>query len=112
MPQAAIIHTATRVIRRLTTDASPSIASDETAVVLSAPIDLAGGFWKLDGANAKVAATAAEAQASGVDEAFVNATRAAKIAALTTALQAAVDDALIAGKLKTLLQKWLDVLKM
>ena len=47
MTQKAIIHTATRVIRRLTTDDVPATNADETAVEVVTPLDLAGGPWKL-----------------------------------------------------------------
>jgi hypothetical protein len=74
MAQKAIIHTSTRVIRRLTTDASPAITSDETVVDLAVDIDLVNGPWKLDLSNVKVQATAQENQDAGQDEAY-NATQ-------------------------------------
>lgn len=43
----AIIHTASRVIRRITSDANPSVAADETAVTVADDFDLAGGPWRL-----------------------------------------------------------------
>ena len=43
--QKAIIHTATRVIRRLTIDDNPEIASDESIVELETPVDIGGGYW-------------------------------------------------------------------
>ena len=51
MAQSAIIHTATRVIRRLTTDDVPVLNAGESAVSLAAPVDLAGGPWKLAADN-------------------------------------------------------------
>ena len=67
MSQKAIIHTATRVIRRVTIDDSPSFGSDETVIDMgNVRLDLAGGPWKLDADNiTKVLATAQEA-----DDAF------------------------------------------
>ena len=67
MAQIAIVHTATRVIRRVTETAPPRISADETAVTLAANIDIAGSFWKLDVGNNKVSATLAEMQAAGWD---------------------------------------------
>ena len=68
----AIIDTATRVIRGLTTDPTITIGSTESLVKLDTAIDLAPigqtSFWKLDGNNQKVPATLAEIDASGVDE--------------------------------------------
>ena len=66
--QNAIIHTESRVIRRLTTDESPKFAEDESVVTLETPIDLAGGFWKLDDNNEKVEATDKDIDDAGVDE--------------------------------------------
>ena len=72
MSQKAIIHKATRVIRRLTIDDVPSINPiDEEEIELLAPIDLAGGFWKLDAQNKKVLATDQEIDDADVDEARV-----------------------------------------
>lgn len=67
MGQKAIIHTATRVIRRLTTETIPVVGADETSVDMPAPIDLTGGFWKLTPALQQVPANAAEIDAAGVD---------------------------------------------
>lgn len=86
MAQQVIIHTASRVIRRITTDVSPVVASDETAIVMASPLDIGGGFWKLDVSNNKVAATAAEAQTAGIDENFKTTQRANLLAAYKTAL--------------------------
>lgn len=66
--QKAIIHTDTRVIKRLTTDESPVLTKDETIVELVENIDLAGGSWKLDNANKKVLATAKEIEDSGDEQ--------------------------------------------
>ena len=76
MSNKVIIHTASRVIRRLTTDDVPSIATDETAVDIGAtPMDVGrvsdglGGwlYWKLDLSNNKVQASAAEVTQAEVD---------------------------------------------
>lgn len=66
--QKVIIHTATRVVRRLTLDETPKIQPDESIVDLASPIDLAGGFWKLDAKNEKVLATTLEVDQAGVDD--------------------------------------------
>lgn len=90
MAQTAVIFTTNRVIRRLTTDVSPAIAADETAIALAVDIDLSGGSpgWKLDVSNNKVACTLAEWQAAGMDPSF-NATQAAQ--RLTDYKQSATD---------------------
>ena len=43
----AILHTATRVIRRLTSDVIPPIQPDEIGQLVLEGFDLAGGPWKL-----------------------------------------------------------------
>lgn len=68
--QKAIIHSLTRVIRRLTTEDNPALSTGEEVVVLDAPIDLAGGYWKLDSQNKKTLATDQESKDAGVNEAF------------------------------------------
>lgn len=67
MPNYAILHTASRVIRRLTSDDPPTVAADETAVTVAGGFDLAGGPWKLDAGGSKVAPTQAEIDAADVD---------------------------------------------
>lgn len=66
--QKVIIHTATRVIRRLTLDETPKVHPDESVVELETPLDLAGGFWKLDEKNEKVPASTLEVDQAGVDD--------------------------------------------
>lgn len=66
--QKVIIHTATRVIRRLTLDEAPKIQPDESIVEIETPLDLAGGFWKLDAKNEKVMASTLEVDQAGVDD--------------------------------------------
>lgn len=87
-----IIHTATRVIRRLTIDAKPDVAPDETPVdVGNARVDIGGspvGYWKLDIDNITlVQPTPQEISDAGVDPTIeqgkVNSIRAALIAAFT-----------------------------
>lgn len=85
--QKAIIHTNSRVIRRLTVDVTPSIASDESVVELSDAVDLAGGFFKLDPANKLVPASKAEIDAADVDE--------SKVAAKRAQVRKAIKDAII-----------------
>jgi len=65
MTVKAIIHTASRVIKRITSDASPLLAADETAVLVASDFDLSGGPWKLaeDGVT-KVAPTEADLDAA------------------------------------------------
>lgn len=70
MAQKAIIHTATRVIRGLTTDTNPSLPSGYSAVDLAVDIELSNGPWKLDVSNNKVQATTQEARDAGIDEGY------------------------------------------
>ncbi len=110
MAQKAIIHTATRVIRRLTTDDIPQVAADETAVALPSDIDLAGAFKKLDVDDATLLVpTQAEIDASGVDDsrnAFLNRQ---KRQAFISAIDALLGDALVSAKIKTFLQTLKDL---
>lgn len=102
--QFAIIHTDTRVIRRVTTDSSFEIAADESLIKLAAPIDIGpiGGtlFWKLDGRDQKVAATEADIDAAKVDELREAQKRRLKIQAYQDAVTTAANDPLILGNLK------------
>jgi hypothetical protein len=111
MAQKAIIHTATRVIRRLTIDDAPAVGPDETAVALAAPIDLAGGPWKLDGSDQKAPATAQEFRDAGLDEAFNRQQRMARRAEVLAALADVKDDALIALKVRRVLAALHDLLR-
>ena len=112
--QYAIIHTATRVIRRLTTDEPPAVWADETAVALAEKIDLAPEgqtkYWKLDDKNKKIAASNAEIDAAGVDETLEAQKRAAKVAAYKDAVATAAADPLIIGSLKTYFEKLKDLI--
>lgn len=105
--QKAIIHTATRVIRRLTVDDVPPIAPDETVVPLVAPIDLAGGYWKLDAQNNKVLATDQEIDNADVDETKV----AAKMAARRAILKTLVTDIADNGATLLKIQSYFKILK-
>lgn len=69
-----IIHTNTRVIKRITVDENPNISVDETVVEIAGTnFDLGGGYWKLDIDNTtKIIATEAEIYESGVDETLEN----------------------------------------
>lgn len=98
MAQTAIIHTTTRVIRRLTIDPSPVLAADETAIALATDIDLSGGFWKLDAQNDKVAATSDDVSQAGVDDAVVYQQQIGKLLALRDAALAVVNDTSITNE--------------
>lgn len=104
--QKAIIHTATRVIRRLTTDAAPDIAADETAVDMGAvTLDLAGGYWKLDAQNNRVPATQADIDAADVDPVREAAIRAQFMQNYLASVDA-IAAASTAGQMLTALQAW------
>src|SRR3989344_7334718 len=100
MSQKAIIHKATRVIRRLTTLDPPEIAADEEAVVMAHDIDLAGGFWKLDARNRKVTATSQEINNADVDENRVTVKQQAKTDELFAAIDAVLTDTRVSAKVR------------
>lgn len=65
MATTAVLHSATRVIRRLTSDSVPVILPDESAQVVPDGFTLAGGPWKLAPDNVtRLAPTAAEQEAA------------------------------------------------
>ena len=106
MAQQAIIHTATRVIRRVTIDARPTVGADETAVPVVPEIDLApagsaSGYWKLDGANVKVAATQDEGRTAGLDAAHERTQRANRRQALLDHLDDMASDLTLPAKVRT-----------
>jgi hypothetical protein len=109
MAQKAIIHTATRVIRRLTTDDAPTIASDETIIDLAENIDLAGGYWKLNNQNKKVSATAQDISDAGVDENIETQKRLQKIQVYKNAIDAIIADNTIPLKIRNFLQALKDL---
>ncbi len=110
MSQKAIIHTATRVIRRLTTDPSPPLALDETAIDLPQPIDIGGGPWKLDMAGQQVKATETEAQAAGLDEAYLAQQRQTRLANLKAALDDALANELMPARMRAVIQRFRELL--
>ena len=59
MPDA-ILHTATRVIRRLTTEPTHSVTAEESKQVVPGDFDLAGGPWVLNVNGSRRPATVAE----------------------------------------------------
>ena len=85
--QNVIIHTDTRVVRRLTTDENPAIREDESVVTLDEPIDLAGGFWKLDDKDEKVPASNKDIDDADVDEEKVALKKKAKKEAVRLAIK-------------------------
>lgn len=106
MAQKAIIHTATRVIRRVTIDDNHTIGADETAVTLASEIDLApagsaSGYWKLSGSDLKVEATQAEGRTAGLDPAFDRAQRNARRQALLDHLDDMAADATLPARVRT-----------
>ncbi len=101
MAQTAIIHTPTRVVRRLTTDNVPAVAADETGVVMAVPVDMAGGPWKLDVGNNLVAASVAEAQAAGMDRAFTQAQASLRLTNLLAHLDLMIADATLPARVRT-----------
>ena len=109
MANTAILHTATRVIRRVTSDPSPTLAADETAVVLAVPIDLSGALWKLDAGGNKISATVAECRVAGIDDAYERSRRGQKRQALIDALDIVIGDLTATPALKAFAQAFKDV---
>ena len=64
--QYAIIHTETKVVKKLTTDSLMPVSTEESLIEADG-IDLAGGPWKLEGGELKKP-TQQEIDDSGVDE--------------------------------------------
>jgi len=106
MPQWAIVHATTRVIRRVTTDPDHSITADEARVeIVGSPLDLAGGPWRLAADNqTKLAPTQQEIDDADVDEARVALKLQQRITAYLNALDHLINDALTPPKLKALFQ--------
>lgn len=102
--QKAIIYTQNRVIRRITTDQNPSIATGESVVDLPQDIDLVGGFWKLDAQNNKIAATSQEIDDADVDESRTIAKRLAKTQAVRSAVADIADNGATLSKIRTYFQ--------
>lgn len=100
--QKAIIHTATRVVRRLTTDDSPVIEADETVVEMDQPITISG-FTKLNEKNEAVVASETEAADAGVNLEEVRRRRKVKRDNFVNALDDLITNTQ-AGKMKTFLQ--------
>lgn len=61
MTQYAIVHKATRVVRGVTTDSGLEVGGADELVALPAPVDLAGGPWKLRPNGSLVPASPQEA---------------------------------------------------
>lgn len=110
MPTYAICHAATRVVRRLTVDDPPPVASDEVAIAVSSRTDIGrqdngdGTFtyWRVTEAGALEPATARQAVDAGVDE------RAAALEqrqALDAELDALLADATVPQSVKDVLAR-------
>lgn len=106
MPQWAVLHATTRVIRRVTTDADHAVAADEARVeVVGPPLDLAGGPWKLAANNqTKLPPTPQEIDEADVDESRVALKLQQRMTAYVNALDSLINDALTPPKLKALFQ--------
>jgi len=104
--QYAILHAATRVIRRLSVEEDVQVGPDEVAVALDQPIDLAGGFWKLDAGDQKVLASDQEITEARVDPVRERQRKLALVAELKVAISDAAGDAALPAKLKRVLAAW------
>ncbi len=101
MPQKAIIHVATRVIRAVTTDPNPTVGPGHGVVTLLLPVNLAGGPWKLDTDDQTLKTpTQAEIDASGADEERVAAEKQSTIRDFKTAVQTMLNDPLVPPTIK------------
>lgn len=114
--QNTIIHTATRVIRRLTTDTNPPIANDETLIDTSNnPIDLAGGPWKLGIDNKTLSQPSQnEIDNSAVDENRNYTLKQQKISTYNQAVDdfvSSIDGVTTLAQIKPLLKAFLQAIK-
>ena len=100
MTTYAIIHTATRCIRRVTTIDPPEVGTGESVIAVTDGFDIAGGPWKLDVDDAtKVAPSEAEK-----DDAFTT-PEPTDITELKAAIQDIIDDGALPVKIKTFVVK-------
>jgi electron transfer flavoprotein alpha/beta subunit len=99
MPNA-ILHTATRVLRRITVIEPPPLGADEMAQVVSDGFTPQHRFTVLLANGTQRAATAQEALGSGVDEDAVLADRRQKLLDLRNRAIAMRDDATVATSVK------------
>lgn len=106
----AILHNATRVIRRVSEEEMPQVAQDEIVVDLGdrkidiAPKEYPDGmkvFWKLDLELNLVEASKEESEAARVDKAAELSKIKALEDSLMEALRAVAEDPLVVGSLKT-----------
>lgn len=107
MPQYAILHAATRVIRRLTTDDPPPMATGEVAMVY------VGGFptpsyWKLLADGALQQASVQEISDAGVDAGVEHAKQQAIEQAFRDALDDVIANVVLQPKMKVFLERFRD----
>lgn len=107
--QKAIIHTNTRVIRRLTTDINPVVGADESVVEVSDTIDLSGGYFKLDENDNKKTATTKDIEDSDVDEGVRGQKRGLKYVALRKSIFDIATDGATPENLTTYFQRLKDL---
>lgn len=99
MAQFAVVHTGSRVVRRLTVDAVHAVAVDETLVELGEPMDLAGGPWVVPPGSGKIRrATPVEIDAADADGAAVKQRRDRLQDDYVAAIEALRDDATVPSK--------------
>ena len=105
--QHAILHAATRIIRRLSTEEEAQVAPDEVAVPLATPIDLSGGFWKLSADNqTKITASEQEIIEARVDPTRERQRKLVLVVELRASFQDAVGDPTLPAKLRRILEAW------
>ena len=109
MESKAILHAATRIILRLTTEHEPEVSDTEMIVVLSSALDLAGGPWKLDEAGNKVLPTEEEIIAAEVDPERVAAKSRLLQQALRDAFAVVRDDVEAPRSVQALAAAWLEL---
>lgn len=107
MSQKCIIHTATRVIRRVTTDDFPRTGTDESFVDMGIiRVDLAGGPYKLDVDNITLLTPTAQE----IDDAFT-VPQSTPLIELLQALTDVRDDTNLPPKIRLVcarLRQWFD----
>jgi hypothetical protein len=93
-----VLHTATRVARRVTIDPLHAIEADETLESVAEPLNLAGGPWVVEVGGVVRLATPQEIDDADADDSIVQARRAAILAEYLAASDDLRDDVSVPAK--------------
>lgn len=116
MAQYVVIHTTTRIVRKITTDPTIGLAIDETIIGpftqvldLAKPVGVIG--WKLDNLNNMVPCTLQEFRDAGMDEEFNRSEQEKRYQAFKQAIINLRDDANIPNSVKLFAKTYLELLR-